>query len=193
MNFEPEKILETEPFRSFLAAWKASQKDANQPPRREDISLKKFSKHLANMAVMERMDNGSLRFRLVGSEITERTALSKDKHSMIDLLPDDFAGENIRTWAAVLDLRVGAVGQFSVHYPNGSCRGCTSILLPMRAKDGSPLVIALNQSGAIYSSREPRDVMQVGADYAYSQLFDAGFGLPDDADDYAVARNSTKD
>lgn len=193
MNFEPEKLLQAEPFKPFLKTWKAALKDDDRPPFREDISLKKFAKFVANMSVMERLDTGRFRFRLMGSEMTERTELSKDRHSMTDLLPDDFAGENIRTWTAVLDMRVGAIGQFSVHYPNGNCRDCITIMLPIRAKDGSPLVMALTQAGRIFAVRDLRKTMEIGVDYAFSQLFDVGFGLPENAADYAITRLQASD
>lgn len=148
-------------------------------PRRDSFNPMSVPRILPVVSLIQRMENGEWRMRLVGTEIERRWGRVLTGINYAQITSPEATASTLCEFEAICDRPCGSWSRRTVEVRSGSGFEAETLRLPLRARDGSVSLI-LSCSGELsgrflHESDTSCGIMTVMA----QEFFDIGYGVPD--------------
>ena len=166
--------------RDFLAYWQSLRADGGIPHARQ-VNPGRIKELLPDLIIFEVLADGTVRYRLTGTRVAERTGLEPTGKSLQELSKPEFGAMISLAFQGVVTQKVGVVTHFTNHYKGGFSGRMEAVILPLLAPEGDPPRVICHWSRDpgvpehINSLERPTDRVEDVT------IFDLGFGLPDES------------
>ncbi|MDO8422927.1 MAG: PAS domain-containing protein [Parvibaculum sp.] len=165
--------------RAMVDHWQSLR--GNGPvPRAEDISPGSMKALLSEIFIFELPDDGSIRYRLAGTQAVKRLGFEPKGMNLLDLTPEDARPFVAGAFQLVSNHHVGGLAHFSSSSEHRKDYGLELVLLPITAPDGQPPRIL-----SLSTRLDPEDVRDdegkteiFAVEVENAVIFDLGFGIP---------------
>lgn len=166
----------------IISWWKALC-DANGYPERRHLNPVDISKHLPNIAIMERRGENEVDdyiVRLAGTRVDEMAGVN-----LKGLRSSEFNDEVTdalfrKSFAKVIDLPCGATFHRKIISPDGKMTGITMTILPFKGKtDDTPQILFYNRYDEESGFVEKQSELIVKPIERWEYV-DIGFGVPEE-------------
>lgn len=167
--------------REIVDHWQ-SLRDGGPVPRAQDINPGSMKTLLPEIFIFELPDDGSVRYRLAGTQAVKRLGFEPKGMNLLEFTPPDIRPFVLGAFQLVAHHHVGGLGHFSSSSESRKDYGLELVLLPITAPDGQPPRIL-----SLSTRLEPEGVLpDEGKTESFAEeienaiIFDLGFGIPPD-------------
>lgn len=167
--------------RAIVDYWQALRAGGSVP-RAENISPGTMKALLPEIFIFELPDDGSVRYRLAGTQAVKRLGFEPKGMNLLELTPTDIRPYVLGAFQLVAYHHVGGLAHFTSSSEARKDYGLELVLLPITAPDNQPARIL-----ALSTRLEPESVdpdegkTEIFAEEVESAIiFDLGFGIPSD-------------
>ncbi|MDO8288084.1 MAG: PAS domain-containing protein [Parvibaculum sp.] len=165
--------------REIFDHWQSLRGDG-PVPRAEDINPGSMKRLLPEIFIFELPDDGSVRYRLAGTQAVMRLGFEPKGMNLLDMTPPDTRPYVLGAFQLVAHHHVGGLAHFSSSSETRKNYGLELVLLPIIAPDGQPPRIL-----SLSTRLEPDDVLpDEGRTESFADevenaiIFDLGLGIP---------------
>ena len=172
--------FEIEHSRDFLSYWQSLRQDG-EIPHASKVNPGRIKELLPDLIIFEVLDDGTVRYRLTGTGVRDRTGLEPTGKSLQEMAKSEFNDMLAFAFQSVVSIRIGILAHFTNHYSGGISGRMEVVMLPLAAPDGDPPRVICHWS------RDPEvPAHVVGVERPTERIedatiFDLGFGLPDES------------
>lgn len=167
--------------RALVDHWQSLRCDG-PVPRAEAINPGTMKSLLPEIFIFELPDDGSVRYRLAGTQAVERLGFEPKGMNLLDLTPEDARPFVAGAFQLVAHHHVGGLAHFSSSSEHRENYGLELVLLPITAPDGQPPRIL-----SLSTRLDPEDVRDnegkteiFAVEIENAIIFDLGLGIPAD-------------
>tara|TARA_R110002124_G_scaffold18728_1_gene75909 strand:- start:382 stop:972 length:591 start_codon:yes stop_codon:yes gene_type:complete len=165
--------------RDLLNHWQ-SLRAGGPVPRAEDINPGSMKSLLPEIFIFELPDDGSVRYRLAGTQAVKRLGFEPKGMNLLEMTPEDVRPFVLGAFQLVGHHHVGGLAHFSSSSEARKNYGLELLLLPITAPEGQPARIL-----SLSTRLEPEGVLDdEGKTQSFAEevenaiIFDLGFGIP---------------
>lgn len=167
--------------RAIVDHWQ-SLRGGGPVPRADAINPGSMKALLPEIFIFELPDDGSVRYRLAGTQAVKRMGFEPKGMNLLDFTPPEVSPFVLGAFQLVGHHHVGGLGHFSSSSEVRKDYGLELVLLPITAPDGQPPRIL-----SLSTRLEPEGVLpDEGKTESFAEevenaiIFDLGFGIPPD-------------
>ena len=166
--------------RDFLSYWQSLRQDGEIPQARL-VNPGKIKELLPDLIIFEVLEDGTIRYRLTGTHVMERTGFEPTGKSLQELAKPEFGEVLAFAFQGVVGFRIGIVAHFTNYYRGGIPGRMEVVMLPLAAPDGDPPRVICHWSRDPSVPEHVVGVERPTERVEDATIFDLGFGLPDES------------
>ncbi len=165
--------------RAMVDHWQ-SLRAGGPVPRAEDINPGSMKALLSEIFIFELPDDGSVRYRLAGTQAVKRLGFEPKGMNLLDLTPEDARPFVAGAFQLVAHHHVGGLAHFTSSSEHRKDYGLELVLLPITAPDGQPpRILSLStrlDPEDVHDDEGKTEIFAVEVENAI--IFDLGLGIP---------------
>ncbi len=166
--------------RDFLSYWQSLRQDGEIPHARQ-VNPGKIKELLPDLIIFEVLEDGTVRYRLTGTRVMERTGLEPTGKSLQDMVKSEFNEMLAFAFQSVVSLKIGIVSHFTNYYRGGHAGRMEVVILPLRAPESDPPRVICHWSRDPEVPDHVIGIERMTDRIDDATVFDLGFGLPDES------------
>lgn len=173
--------LAPEKMRNLIAGYKQAQGDGEHDvASRDRLPMREMAPMLANVTLMERVDDDHIIYRIAGENIVARLGFNPTGMNFLEFFDADIREESARVNKAGLAYKCGHYSIYENQYESGRRMISESLMLPMRKTADAPIDFIFgyhihHQAIDTYSLGTRTSLM---VDWTVAEFVDIGFGVP---------------
>jgi|GEM_PF-2021022 len=179
LSLAPEKM------RCLIAGYREAQGEGALNVASQDrLPMRKMAPMLANVTLMERLDDDHIVYRIAGENIVARLGFNPTGKNFLDFFDAAIREKSARVNNAGLTNRCGHYAVYENQYESGRRMISESLMLPMRKNAASGIDFIFGY----HIHHQATDVYALGArtslmvDWSVAEFVDIGFGVPNLSD-----------
>ena len=166
--------------RDFLSYWQSLREDGGIPHARQ-VNPGRIKELLPDLIIFELLEDGTVRYRLTGTRVMERTGMEPTGKTLQEMAKPEFAQMLSFAFQAVVGLKIGILAHFTNYYTGDIPGRMEVVMLPLRAPDGEPPRVICHWSRDPAVPDHITGIIRPTQRVEDATVFDLGFGLPDES------------
>mgnify|MGYP003654840116 CR=1 FL=1 len=166
--------------RALFDHWQSLRAGGPVPPRADDINPGSMKTLLPEIFIFELPDDGTVRYRLAGTQAVKRLGFEPKGMNLLELTPENARPFVLGAFQLVAHHHVGGLAHFTSSSENRNDYGLELVLLPITAPDGQPpRILSLStrlDPDDVHDDEGKTEIFAIEVENAV--IFDIGFGIP---------------
>ncbi len=163
---------------SFIRLYERTRGEALKP-RREHLPLREMAPFIADIIIIECVDEALVRYRLMGTDVVGRIGRDLTGENMLDHLPEKEAWRTGHSLSMFAKHPCGCMSVYENEYASGTRVLAETLFLPLDGgREGQHLLIGLNSSQVVVEREDFRRETMLATRWRDGAVVDIGAGLP---------------